>query len=193
MLWNLHPFLRCIPRRAVWSSPKSISTSRFSAQRLAEFIWTSKEPKCICLLYFSFKGRSGPWDIKKKKEKKWLCCTQPCHGLYLALSWERPRPLEKPRRHFPSCSFMLNASSCSLALGHSITKYCFSTRCTKSFLEAAGETGKGLNNRALFPLSGSPPNTGSNERDPRAPFASWAFSPDFPSSGERGWLRFRLG
>ena len=34
----------------------------------------------------------------------------------------------------------LNASSCSLALGRSITKYCFSTCYTKSFLKAAGET-----------------------------------------------------
>lgn len=40
-------------------------------------------------------------------------------------------------RHVLSC---LNASSCSLALGHSITKYCFSTCYTKSFLKAAGET-----------------------------------------------------
>lgn len=70
--------------------------------------------------------------------KKWLCCTQLCHRLYSALSRERPQPLEEPRCHFPSCPFTLNASSCSLALGHSITKYCFSTHCTKGFLKAAG-------------------------------------------------------
>lgn len=76
---------------------------------------------------------------------------------------------EEPRRHFPPCPFTLNASSCSLALGHSITKYCFSTCCTKSFQKAAGRHARGLTIRALFPLSGLPPKCYVKWKWPKSP------------------------
>lgn len=59
---------------------------------------------------------------------------------------------QEPRRHSPPCSSTLNASSCSLTLGHSITKYCFSTCCTKSFLKAAGEACWRVDNRGTVSM-----------------------------------------
>lgn len=71
-----------------------------------------------------------------------LCCAVPVSvpDCILLRPEKHLKHLQNPgviSRHVLSC---LNASSCSLALGHSITKYCFSTCYTKSFLKAAGET-----------------------------------------------------
>lgn len=81
----------------------------------------------------------SPRTLQAMRSKTWLRCTQLCHGSHSALSREKSQPLQEPRRHSLPCSSTLNARSCSLALGRPITKYCFSTCCTKSFLKAAGE------------------------------------------------------
>lgn len=46
--------------RSVGIFLKSISKSRFSGQCPVEFIWTSKEPKCMCLSSFHSKEHFGP-------------------------------------------------------------------------------------------------------------------------------------
>lgn len=110
--------------------------SRFSAQPFVEFLWATKDSTCLDFLWFSFKDPFGPWDTKTG-------CALPgsvagCIQLWPEKGLNHWRDPDVISHHVLS---RLNASSCSLALGHSITKYCFSTCYTKSFLKAAGETG----------------------------------------------------
>lgn len=108
--------------------------------------------------------------------------------IQLCPSWERPQPLEGPRCHFPSCSFMFSASCCSLGLGHSKTKHCFSTRYTKSFLKAAGVTRGAQQWGHCFHWV--VPHTMLCQRkmtqEPCPPSVLSLVT--CPSSGERGWL-----
>lgn len=116
----------------------------------------------------------------KKKKKKRLCSTQLSWAVLFSFVERKTSTTSEPRRHFPSCSFTLNAYSCSLALGHSITKYCFSTHCTKSFLKAAGRLARAITMGAVFLLSGSPPQCCVKWKWPKSPipllsFQLWLF------------------
>lgn len=92
---------------------------------------------------------------------------------------------EKDLKHWgnqtssPSCSFMSSASNCSWALGHSITKYCFSTRYTKSFLSTAGEARWGFNNRGTVSTEWFTAQSCLKWKWPKAPFHFWAFTCDY--------------
>lgn len=79
---------------------------------------------------------------------------------------------------FPIMVFHVKCFWLLLVLGHSTTKYCFSTCHTESFLRAAG-AGWGPNNQGTVSMSSSPHNAESDESDPGAPFHFQAFSSDF--------------
>lgn len=86
--------------------------------------------------------------IKKRKKgcavpNSVMGCIQPCPEKDL-------KHLQKPDVISQHVLSRLNAPSCSLALGHSITKYCFSTCDTKRFLKAAGRRAGGLTIGPLF-------------------------------------------
>ena len=121
--------------------------------------------------------------IKKKKKNgcavpnSVMGCIQLCPEKDLK-HWQKPDVISQ---HVLS---RLNAPSCSLALGHSITKYCFSTCYTKRFLKAAGRRAGGLTIGHCLHRVVCRPNAMSEERDPGAPVHLWA-SGTFFSFGKR--------
>ena len=98
----------------------------------------------------------------------------------------QPRP-EKDLKHLQKPDVIshhvlsrLNALSCSLALGHSITKYCFSTWLTKHFLKAAGRRAGGLTIGPLFAQSCLPSKRHVKGAGPKSAVPPLSFGDFFP-------------
>ena len=123
-----------------------------------------------CTFYsFHSKNISGLGIYYKKKKKNGCAVPNSVIGCIQLgpekdlTHWQKPDVISQ---HVLS---RLNAPSCSLALGHSVTKYCFSTCYTKRFLKAAGRRAGGLTIGHCLHRVVCHPNAMSEERDPRAP------------------------